>query len=96
MANFIENSNRTPEYVESNFKTLISPAANFIGRLTAGGAAVVQLLGDDGVGYGTFTLDTVNQDVESGLITALPARMRFNVVSSSLDSRFTIIVVSKA
>lgn len=96
MANFIENSNRAPEYVESNLKTLISPAANFIGRLTAGGTAVVQLVGDDNVVYGTFTLDTINQDVESGLITALPARMRFNVASSSLDSRFIITVVSKA
>lgn len=96
MANFIENSNRTPEYVESNLKTLITPAANFVGRLTAGETATVQLVGDDDVVYGTFTLDTLNEEVESGLITALPARMRFNVTGSSLDSRFTIIIVSKA
>lgn len=94
MANFIENSNRIPEYVESNLKTIITPAANFIGRLTAGVSAVVQLLGDDGIVYGTFTLDTINEDVESGLITALPPRMRFNVVSAPLDSRFTITVVA--
>ena len=96
MANFIENSDRAPEYLETNFKTLITPAANFIGRLLTPGVAVVQMLGDDGVGYGTFTLDTVGQDVESGLITALPAKMRFNVTSGPNSGRFTITVVSKA
>ncbi len=76
MANFIENSNRLPEYVDSSLKTLITPVANFVATLTAGNYAVVSLIGDDGVTYGTFTLDTLDQEVESGLLTALPARMR--------------------
>lgn len=96
MANFIENSDRSPELLESNLKTLITPAANFVGRLLEPGRATVQMLGDDGVGYGTFTLDTVNEDVESGLITALPTKMRFNVLSGPGTARFRITVVSKA
>lgn len=96
MANFIENSDRAPELLESNLKTLITPAANFIGRLLEPGRATVQMIGDDSVVYGTFTLDTVGEDVESGLITALPAKMRFNVTSGPGTARFRITVVSKA
>jgi hypothetical protein len=96
MANFIENSDRAPEYLESNLKTLITPAANFVGRLLTGPAATVQMVGDDAVVYGTFTLDTVGENVESGLITALPARMRYSVTSGPNSGRFTITVVSKA
>ena len=96
MANFIENSDRAPELLESNFKSLITPAANFVGRLLEPGTATLQLLGDDGVVYGTFSLDTVGEDVESGLLTALPAKMRFNVTSGSSTARFRITVVAKA
>jgi len=96
MANFIENSSRAPELVESNLKTLITPAANFIAKLVTPGTAVVQLVGDDGVVYGTFTLDTLNEEVESGLLTALPSKMKFNVTSGASSARFTITVVSKA
>jgi len=96
MANFIENSDRSPELLESNLKTLITPAANFVGRLLEPGRATVQMIGDDGIGYGTFTLDTVAEDVESGLLTALPAKMRFNVISGPGTARFRITVVSKA
>lgn len=96
MANFIENSDRAPELLESNLKSLITPAANFVGRLLEPGNATVQLLGDDGVVYGTFTLDTVAQDVESGLLTALPAKMKFNVTSGPSTARFRITVVAKA
>lgn len=83
MANFIENSNRLPEYVESTFKTLITPTANFVATLTGGNYAVITLLGDDGLTYGTFTLDTLNEEVESGLLTALPARMRASAEAGS-------------
>jgi hypothetical protein len=96
MANFIENSSRAPELLESSFKTLITPAANFIAKLTTPGTAVVELLGDDEVVYGTFSLDTFNEEVESGLLTALPSKMKFNVTSGASSARFTITVVSKA
>ena len=92
MANFIENSNRAPELLGTELKSLITPAANFVATLTALPAATVQLLGDDGVVYGTFTLDTVNQEVESGLITALPPRMQFRV-TSPVAGLFNIKVV---
>lgn len=93
MANFIENSDRAPEYLETNLRTLITPAANFVGRLLTPGTATVQMVGDDGVIYGTFTLDTVNEDVKSGLITNLPSKMRFNVTSGPSSGRFSITVV---
>lgn len=96
MANFIENSDRAPELLESNLKTLITPAANFVGRLLETGRVTVQMRGDDDVVYGTFTLDTANEDVESGLLTALPARMRFNVISGPSTARFRITVVGSA
>lgn len=88
MANYIENSTRTPEMVESTFKSIITPVANFIGTLRSGGTTVVDLVGDDELVYGTFTLDTINQVVKTGLLTNLPARIKFVVVSG--NGRFTI------
>lgn len=92
MANFIENSNRAPELLETNLKSLITPVANFVGTLTALPAATVEIVGDDDVVYGTFTLDTLFQEVESGLITSLPARMKFRV-TSAVAGLFNIKVV---
>ena len=89
MANFIENSNRQPELVGTNLQAMITPAANFVATLTELPAATVDLVGDDGVVYGTFTLTALNTPVPSGLLTALPARMRFRVTSGSAG-RFNI------
>ena len=90
MANYIENSSRTPELVEATFKSLITPVANFVGTLRSGDTTVVDLVGDDNLTYGTLTLDTHNQAVKTGLLTNLPARMKFAVVSG--NGRFTIEV----
>jgi len=92
MANFIENSNRLPEYVDSSLKTLITPVANFVATLTAGNYAVVSLIGDDGVTYGTFTLDTLDQEVESGLLTALPARMRASAQAGTGSFNIKVVI----
>ncbi len=92
MANFIENSNRSPELLGTDLKSLITPAANFVGTLTALPATTVELVGDDNVVYGTFTLDTVNQEVESTLLTNLPSRMYFRV-TSPVAGLFNIKVV---
>lgn len=92
MANFIENSNRAPELLETSLKSLITPVANFVGTLTALPAATVEIVGDDDVVYGTFTLDTLFQEVESGLITSLPARMKFRV-TSAVAGLFNIKVI---
>lgn len=92
MANFIENSNRAPELLGTELKSLITPTANFVATLTALPAATVQMVGDDGVVYGTFTLDTLHEEVESGLITSLPARMQFRV-TSAVAGLFNIKVV---
>lgn len=92
MANFIENSDRAPELVGTNLQTMISPVANFIATLTELPAATVNLVGDDGVVYGTFNLTTVGTEVKSGLLTALPAKMRF-LVTSAVAGRFNIRVV---
>jgi len=83
MAHYIQTSENSPERLESALKTLLIPAANFVGMLTQGTATTVDLVGDDGVVYGTFTLDTINQPVSSGLLTALPRRMRFSVTSGT-------------
>lgn len=91
MSNFIENSNRSPELVESSLKSLITPVANFVGVLTALPAVTVDLIGDDELVYGTFVLDTVQQQVKTGFITNLPARIRFAARSGS-TGRFTITV----
>lgn len=91
MSNFIENSNRLPEQVESQLKSMITPVANFVATLTDGPATTVQLVGDDEVVYGTFTLTTLNVPVASGLLTALPARMRFRVTGGT--GQFNIKVV---
>jgi len=89
MANFIENSNRQPELVGTNLQTMITPVANFVATLTELPAATVDLVGDDGVVYGTFSLTALNTPVSSGLLTALPARMQFRV-TSAVAGRFNI------
>ena len=92
MSNFIENSNRAPELVESNLKSLITPAANFIATLTAGAGLTVELLGDDEVNYGTFTLTALNVPVSSGLLTAFPARMRFRVTAGMGSFNIKVVI----
>lgn len=92
MAQFIDNSNRQPELVSSSLQTLLIPSANFVAVLTELPAMTVQLVGDDGVVYGTFNLTTVGVEVKSGLLTALPARIRF-LVTSPGRGRFSIRVV---
>ena len=92
MANFIENSTRAPELLDTSLKALLVPAANFVGTLTALPGATVDLIGDDGVVYGTFTLTTVGAEVESGLLTNLPPRMRIAVTSGPNSGRFNISV----
>ena len=92
MANFIENSNRQPELVSTSLQTLITPVANFVATLTELPAMTVELVGDDEVVYGTFSLTTVGVEVKSGLLTALPARMRFRATSPG-GGRFNIKTV---
>jgi hypothetical protein len=92
MANFIENSNRAPELLETSLKSLITPVANFVGTLTALPAATVEIVGDDDVVYGTFNLTALNTEVSSGLLTALPARMKFRV-ASAVAGLFNIKIV---
>lgn len=92
MANFIENSNRSPELVGTSLQSLITPVANFVATLTSLPGMTVELVGDDGVVYGTFTLDTLNEEVKSGLITNLPARIQFRAASPG-SGKFNIRVV---
>lgn len=92
MANFIENSDRAPELLSTNLQTVITPVANFVATLTQLPAMTVELVGDDEVVYGTFSLTTVGTEVKSGLLTALPAKMRFRVTSAG-SGRFTIKTV---
>jgi hypothetical protein len=85
----IANSNPTPEYLESAFKSIQIPAINFVGTLLSGGPITVDVVGPNNAVYGTFTLDVVNQQVSSGLLTNLPVQLRYNVVSGT--GKFTIV-----
>ena len=90
MAHFIQTSDNGPELVESQFKTLLVPAAYFQAVLTQGAATEVDLVGDDGVVYGSFTLDTIDQQVRSSLVTPLPKRLKFVVTSGTGKFRIAI------
>jgi hypothetical protein len=92
MSNFIENSNRAPELLESQLKSLITPVANFVATLTEGAGITVELVGDDEVVYGTFTLTALNVPVASGLLTALPARMRFRVTAGTGSFNIRVVI----
>ena len=92
MSNFIENSNRAPELLESNLQSLITPVANFVATLTAGAGLTVEMLGDDGVNYGTFTLTALNVPVGSGLLTAFPARMQFRVTAGTGSFNIKVVI----
>jgi hypothetical protein len=88
MANFINNGSLAPEILEDVFKTIICPVINFTGTLTSGGPITVNVVGDDGLVYLQFVLDTVNTPVVSGLVTKLAQKLKFQIVSGS--GRFTI------
>jgi len=79
MANFLTNSNLAPELLESEFKSIISPVINFTATLLSGVSATVNVVGNDGLTYLTFTLDTLNSPISSGLVTNLAPRLRFVV-----------------
>ena len=83
MANYIGNSSKAPELLESSLKTLLIPVANFTGTLLSGGVTTVDIVGPTGTVYGTFVLDTPNVPVPSGLITNLPAQLRFAVTAGT-------------
>jgi len=88
MANFINNGSLAPEVLEDVFKTVICPVINFTGTLISGGPMIVNVVGDDGLVYLTFSFTTVNTQISSGLVTQLAQRLRFQVVSGS--GRFSI------
>jgi len=90
MANYINNGNLAPELLESNFKAIISPVINFKATLLSGTNADVQVVGDDGVVYLTFTLDTLNVPISSGLVTNLAPRLKFVVTSLQGTGNFRI------
>jgi hypothetical protein len=90
MANYINNGNLAPELLESNFKAIISPVINFTATLLSGTNADVQVVGDDGVVYLTFTLNTLNVPISSGLVTNLAPRLKFVVTSGEGSGRFKI------
>lgn len=92
MANFVDNSNRQPELLSSSLQTVLSPALNFVATLTELPAMTVELVGDNGLVYGTFNLTAVGVPVASGLLTALPARIQFRVTSTG-RGRFNIRAV---
>jgi len=92
MAHCIDNSNRLPEQLSSSPQTMLTPVANFVAVLTELPAMTVEIVGSDEVVYGTFDLTTVGATVKSGLLTALPARMRYRVTSTG-RGRFSINVV---
>ena len=90
MANYVNNGNLAPELLESNFKNILSPVINFKATLLSGSFATVQVVGDDGLVYLTFTLDTLNAPISSGLVTNLAPRLKFVVTSLQSTSRFKI------
>lgn len=90
MANYINNGTLAPELLESNFKTIISPAINFTGTLLSGNAVSVNVVGDDGLVYISFTLDTLNVPVSTGLVTNLASQLKFVVTSGQGSGRFKI------
>jgi hypothetical protein len=94
MANFINNGNLAPEVLEDVFKSIICPVINFTGVLISGGPMTVNVVGDDGLVYLTFVLDTLNVQITSGLVTKLAQKLKFQIVSGS--GRFSITLnVSK-
>jgi hypothetical protein len=90
MANYINNGNLAPELLESDFKAIISPVINFKATLLSGTNANVAVVGDDGLVYITFTLDTLNTPIASGLVTNLAPRLKFVVTSGESSGRFKI------
>ena len=88
MANFISNGNLAPEVLEDVFKSIIASVFNFKGTLTSGGPMTVAVVGDDGLVYLTFTLDTLNTPIASGLVTNLAPKLKFVITSGS--GRFKI------
>jgi hypothetical protein len=90
MANYINNGNLAPELLESNFKAIISPVINFKATLLSGSFATVQVVGDDNVVYLTFTLNTLNVPISSGLVTNLAPRLKFVVTSGPSSGNFRI------
>lgn len=100
MANFITNSNLAPEYLESNFKTIITPAVSFTATLTkyatspsiTSGTTIVNIIGDDSLVYGTFTLDTLNSPVTTVQLTNLAKRLKYTVVSGTGTFNITMKV----
>ena len=83
MANFIANSNLSPEYLESNLKAILNPAITFKATLTRGGPTTVAIVGQDNLTYGTFTLDTINQAVTSGPLTNLAPQLKYVVTAGT-------------
>lgn len=81
MANFIANSNLSPEYLESNLKAILNPTITFKATLTSGGPTTVAVVGQDNLTYGSFTLDTLNQVVSSGPIANLAPQLKYVVTS---------------
>lgn len=77
------------ELLTDKFKYVTSPVINFVAKLYSGNPTIINIVGNDNVVYGTFSLDTVNESVSSGLITNLPPALKYDVVSG--DGNFQII-----
>ena len=66
-----------------------APALRVYGTLTQGTTTVVNLLGGQSysdqspVTLGTFTLDTLNQQIDSGLLTNLPPYLKATIASGT-------------
>jgi hypothetical protein len=88
MANFINNGSLAPEVLEDVFKTIICPVINFTGTLISGGPMTVNVVGDDGLVYLTFSFTIANVQISSGLVTKLPQKLKFQIASGS--GRFSI------
>jgi len=90
MADYIGNSTKAPELLESSLKTILIPSANFTGTLLSGGTTTVAIVGATDTVYGTFVLDTLNTPVASGLLTNLPSQLRFSVTSGTGTFRIEV------
>jgi hypothetical protein len=90
MSYFINNGVLIPEVLDIDFKSVVSPILNFTAVLLTGPSATVNVVGNDGLVYMTFTLDTLNTPISSGLVTNLPRQLRYVVTSGIGQFRITL------
>ena len=86
-------STNTSFTVTTTLQPLLYPSINFKATLNSGtGTTVVNLVDQNGDIIGTFSLDTVNGTVASGLLTELAGQVRYVVVSGT--GSFSIVATT--